>query len=326
MTYPAADLVTERAAVVRQHRSVVPLTAWLADALTRSAADDRELQLVTPPEARLTRALHTALVLPAGRWVVRGDGGCYDGRSGLRLGWDGAAFVPDEDGTTADAFSRVPQGLGTVLTVSLIARHETVDAIGSAVEELTLALAGSRPSGWGPAEPISQPWRRANLAAACQARGELPTLLVVRAGSATGAARTVEATVRVSDGDGVTESVHLAVGLATDDELSPERLGELLGGVAFESMLVSRQAGRADLTVSPHRVGAPEPIALAMGPRLVRAMGRGRAFNPSGLSVRAVGGADPAAWYPLDPLPDHVDGYERLHRLVRFLGGEPVLP
>src|SRR2546423_10623656 len=92
--HPAADRVTDKAAVVIQQRTVVPFTSWVADAIQACGATGRGLQVVTGPEARLTAPLRLVLSGAGCRWIVRHEVGYYDGLSGAVLHWDGSASVP----------------------------------------------------------------------------------------------------------------------------------------------------------------------------------------------------------------------------------------
>jgi Family of unknown function (DUF6177) len=335
MSYPGVDLVTDHAAIVVQRRPVVSFTSWIADAMRRCAEEGRVMQIVTPSDARLTRPLRMALRPPSSHWVVRDDGGgYYEGISGVRLRWDDTAFVPDVDdhgsGTVAEAFTRAADDLGVLLTLNVVVRHPAPErtTLGLAVERLVSALTGSSPSGWGPAEPATQPWNRADLTTACRDRGSRPTHLVFVAASVADAAPTALGTIRATPGDaGVEEMAEIVIGYRDARTVPREDLGALIGmataKVPFDSLLAFREVGPPDLTVLPHWVGLPTPIGVALGPGLVRTVGRNRVFNAEGFRPLAVGGVEPSVWYSVDgDDSDSTDRHERLHRLLQHLGGD----
>ncbi|WP_277819702.1 DUF6177 family protein, partial [Streptomyces silvensis] len=68
---PAVDILTESTAVLLADRPVLPLTAWLSDAIRATADSGRALHIVTPPETRLSLPLRDALTGPPNRWVVQ---------------------------------------------------------------------------------------------------------------------------------------------------------------------------------------------------------------------------------------------------------------
>jgi hypothetical protein len=236
---PGVDLLTERAALVVQNRPVVPLTAWLAEALRHCGESGRALQILTPPGARLTLPLRLTLAAQNGRWVVRNaaaapaaadtdtdtDTGAdaaaaaddaYDGLTGAALRWDGAAYTPIEapagGGTLAAAFTRVPVPVGEQLICTFRASHPAAGdtRIGGAVELLCAAITGTPPGGWGTAEPATQAWHREELTAFCRERAPNPTWLVVVGGLGP---RRVVGTIFVSRTPrGVEEAVTLVAG------------------------------------------------------------------------------------------------------------------
>ena len=331
--HPAVDVVTDRAAVVLQERPVVPFTAWLADALRVSSANGRALQVVTPPGARITLPLRLALTPPQ-RWVVRevtGDG-FYDGLTGVRLAWDGAAFgpVPDERGagTVAAAFTHRPDGLGEQLIIDVRVRHSAADdtVVGGVVESLCETFAGGAPGGWGTAEPVTQLWNRGELTVLCRKRAPRPTTLLFGAGPATGVRRTVAGTMIVSrEPAGVAESVRFFAGYPPGDEPPVGDLDDLVDRLVRDFTLVSlfaqRAAGRADLTAEPYWAGVPGPVGLAIGPETVRSIGGNRARRPPDLTARPIGGSRaPGIWYAVGDGRSPAD-HDRFQRLMRHLGG-----
>ncbi|HEX6471191.1 MAG TPA: DUF6177 family protein [Streptosporangiaceae bacterium] len=351
--FPGADLVTERAAIVAQHRPMVPLTAWLADALRRCGESKRTLQILTPPDARLTLPLRLMLAGQGGRWVVRGRTRIYDGLTGATLNWDGASFTTPEDetgrGAVAADFTTVPVPVGEQLICTFRALHPAAEdtRIGSAVELLCEALTGAPPGGWGTAEPATQPWHRGELTAFCRDRAPHPTWLVVVGGLA---ARRAVGTLLVSrTPDGVEESVTLAVGgphggagsrrteqpeppALTDPAQLAAVAGRVVTEAGVESLFAQRAVGGEDASTVPHWTGIPGPVGLALSARAVREIGLERALRPPDVPVTRIGGpgsgaggsGGQAVWYGLG------DGVSpesrlRLHRLTQHLsGGGPL--
>jgi hypothetical protein len=332
---PAADLVTDHAAIVVQDRPVVPLSSWIADAIRQCGGDGRVLQIVTSSDARITAALRTAMRSEPAQWVARDDGGYYDGLSGVRLMWDGGRFVSDLDdegkATVAEPFTQASDGLRAQLALTLLVRHPMPErmTLGLAAERLTAALTGSPPTGWGATEPLTRPWDRSELTAACRERGSRPTFVVFNGGSGTDAGRAgcgaLSVAPRHTD---VEETVEMIVVYPPHDDLPLDDLGSLVeiatSGTAFETMVVFRHAGPTDLTVPARWTGFRAPVGLAVGPEQLRGIGRGQALSAPDVRPRIIGGVQPSVWFPLGD-GRSVEGFQRLHRLLQHLGGDSYL-
>lgn len=161
---PAVDVLTTKTAVVIQDRPLVTMTSWLTDALRAATADDRAVQIVTPPTTRLTLPTRTALHGHPNRWVIQDpDHGFYDGLSGAVLHWQGGTFTPalDENGaaSVAKAFTPTTDTGERQLIVSLRTRHHADEdlVLGRALETTWHTLTGSPPAGWSTAEPVNLP-------------------------------------------------------------------------------------------------------------------------------------------------------------------------
>ena len=323
--HPAVDVVTGRVAVVLQERPVVPLSAWLADAVRLCAGSGRGLQVVTPPGARLTTPLRFALDGPDTRWVVRDGTGatCYDGLSGRRLHWDDNAFVPTPAGPGAGPAlapefvdRAAPAGRQLLLEVRL--RHPATATVrlGGAMEVLCEALTGAPPLGWGTAEPATEPWDRHDLTGFARRRAPAPTLLVVVGGGD----RPAVGTTRVSRAaSGVDETITLVVGGAHPDAL-PAVAGELATREPLVSLLAQVCPGQADTTWAPHLARLPVPVGMAVGSDEVARLGLDHALaapvpvaHPLGEETR------PAVWFHLGDGTTPA-GWERLTAVLQHVG------
>jgi hypothetical protein len=312
-------------AVVLQDRPVVPLSAWLADAVRLCAGSGRGLQVVTPPAARLTTPLRLVLDGPDTRWVVRDGTGatCYDGLSGRRLHWDGDAFVPapagpDAGPALAPEFADPDGPGGRQLHLEVRLRHPATATarLGGALEILCAALAGGPPRGWGTAEPATEPWDRDQLTALARRRAPAPTLLVVVGG----AERPAVGTLRVSRAaSGVDETLTLVVGGAQPDAVAAAA-AELAAAEPLVSLLAQVCPGRSDATWAPRLAGLPVPVGMAVGPDEVARAGLDHALAAPVPVAHPLGdGPRPAVWFHLGDGTTPA-GWERLTALLRHLG------
>jgi hypothetical protein len=322
--HPAVDVVTGRVAVVLQDRPVVPLSAWLADAVRLCAGSGRGLQVVTPPGARLTTPLRFALDGPDTRWVVRDATGatCYDGLSGRRLRWAGDAFAGAEAGPAlAPEFVDRDAPAVRQLLLEVRLRHPATATarLGGALEVLCEALSGGPPRGWGTAEPATEPWDRGHLTGFARRRAPAPTLLVVVGGGQ----RPAVGTTRVSRAAaGVDETITLVVGGAHPDAL-PAVAGELAAREPLVSLLAQVCPGRADTTWAPRLAGLPVPVGLAVGPEEVARLGLEHALAAPVPVAHPIGEQPrPAVWYHLGDGTTPA-GWERLTALLQHVGAGP---
>lgn len=326
-SHPSVDIVTDAAAVIIQQRRVVPFTSWLADAMTVCAESGRELQILTPEEARLTAPLRLVLAGGRARWVVRHDAGHYDGLTGATLHWNGDAFAPvtDARGNAAVAVPyRTPPSarLGPQLTLTFRVRQPAGGAalLGGAVETLCETLAGGPPGGWGTSEPATRAWRREELTALCRERVPRSTWLMHVGG---GRRPAIGTTLVSRTESGIEESTALIIGYGPDEEppfaALPEAIAELTGGHELVQLFAQIGAGLDDLTTAPRWTGYLTPVGLAVGSEGVRDAGADRAQNPPGMTAQAIGSArNPAYWYPLtDGEPK--DAWPRFEQLMRHL-------
>ncbi|MEG3627553.1 DUF6177 family protein [Streptomyces poriticola] len=283
---PAVDVLTSAAAVVIQDRPLVPLTSWLSDALRSAAEQDRALQIVTPPGARLTLPTRTALRGLPNRWVVQDPRhGYYDGLSGAVLHWRDGTFTParDDSGVTpvAEVFGTGAEGdTGERQLILTLRTRHAPDAelvLGGALEAAFRRLTGSPPAGWSTAEPVNLPWSPRELTELARARAPRPTWLVAVGHPD----RPALATVRVlRTPAGVEEDITLAVGYGAGESVPLDATDDLTAGYGLVSALTSLRTARRDLTVPAHLEAPPNPVTFT----------RGRHHHRLG------DGTDPGAW------------------------------
>jgi hypothetical protein len=312
---PAADALTPKAMVVLQDRPVVPFTRWLADGLRMCSETGRGLQVVTPPESRITMPLRLVLTGANSRWVVRADGGYYDGLTGVPLRWDGTAFdVEPTARTYAPAYTTPPsEPIGAQLTVTFRVRQMPGTALGGAAEQMCRALTGEPPGGWGTAEPATGLWRTEDLDELFRSRASAATWLTV-VGDGDGGRPAVGTMLLSPVGDAVEEAVTLVCGYAEPHGVPVPALPAIVGALAATYPLMSFFAqvgpGRADLTIGPRWVGPAAPVGMAAS---------GSAPGPPGIPAQQLTEArSPTAWYALGDGRQQ-DGWQRYEQLTGYL-------
>ncbi|MFJ5561053.1 DUF6177 family protein [Streptomyces sp. NPDC093250] len=270
---PAVDVLTPSTAVVIQDRPLVPMSSWLSDALRTAADNDRAVQIVTPPGARLTLATRTALRGLPNRWVVRDpEDGYYDGLSGAVLHWKGGTFTPVRDAhgdaRLAGAFGAVTAANERQLLLTLRTRHPADPdlVLGRSLETACTRLTGRPPAGWSTAEPVNLPWSTRQVTDLARSRAPRPTWLIAVGHPD----RPLLATVRVlRTPAGVEEDITLTLGYG-DEEAPPL---DAVEGLAAEldaehglvTLLTALRQGRRDLTVPAHAEPPPTPVTLTVG-------------------------------------------------------------
>jgi hypothetical protein len=315
VSHPATDLLTAKAMVVLQDRPVVPFTTWLAEGLRLCSETQRGLQVVTPAESRITMPLRLVLTGPNSRWVVRADGGYYDGLTGVPLQWDGEAFVVDPEARAyAPGYTTPPTTpVGAQLTVTFRVRHTSETVIGGAAEQMCRSLTGEPPGGWGTSEPATGVWRIEDLGEMFSSRVSAALWLTVVGGG--GGGRPAVGTMLLSQvGDAAEEAVTLVVGYGNPQESPVAALPTIVGALAAEfpllSCFVQLSPGLVDLTTGPRWVGPAGPIGLAVS---------GSAPGPPGVSGQQVGDTrSPTMWYSLGDGRRH-DGWQRYQQLTGYL-------
>lgn len=315
--YPAVGFAARDAVVVVQDREVVPLTAGISDALAEHGARGRGLQVLTPSSARITYALRTLLSQPLARWVVAdGEGGHFDGISGLPLVWHSEnGFVPRRPtgsrpsgpaGVETGALEPAPgfldpEPLAAHLVVDLLVEHTKplVPPLGRAAEVVAGHLAGTRPAGWGTHEPALGPWNPEGVARAARHRAPGGAVLHLAGPGGGGDREGVFAGgIRVSwDGEHARERVSLAFGYPGEPPVAdlPALVAALAGEGLLSTLHVRRGRGRPDLTFAPRWHGVLTPVGMAVGPDAVARVGE-EALLSGPLPGEVLAG--PAVWYP----------------------------
>ncbi|MCO1658383.1 DUF6177 family protein [Pseudonocardia humida] len=312
--HPAADRVTPEALVVEQSRAVVGLSTWLTDAAVTARESRRLLQVLTPPDSRITYPLELLFAASGGQWVVRDGSGFRDGFLGVPVGWNGARFAP-VDGAVPEVEPMDP-GRGS-LEIQVTTLHPATAELqlGASTAAVTAVLTGAAPLGWGTAEPATQPWSTREVTEFCRDRAPDPTALVVVAGEpgrrAVGRLEVTPVTT------GVLEEVRLAgPAAAAVAQDSIDELVEDLAGSA-RSMIVAVHPTRSEGT-RPSRVSPPAvPYGVLIGPTVLAERGVDHAREAPATSVRVLGrrSNDPACWCRLDGGP--TTSFERLDAVLR---------
>ncbi|WP_254885848.1 DUF6177 family protein [Streptomyces sp. NA02950] len=274
---PAVDVLTDTAAVLFQDRPVLALSSWLVNALLSAAAEDRQVQIVTPPHTLLTLPARLALAEVQGRWVVREEtGDYYDGLTGAVLRWQGDSFAPlttssRETGGAgaAAAYTPVPNPDERQLLLSIRTCHRADEhlVLGGPLEAAWRHLTGATPAAWGTAEPAGLPWSRRNLTDFARERAPRPTRLVVVGAPDRPAIAALHA---LRTADGVEEDITLGIGYGKDEEPPFDALAGLADDLAshhhLRSALFHVRTGRRDVNAPASFETPPIPLALALGP------------------------------------------------------------
>ncbi|WP_367046957.1 DUF6177 family protein [Streptomyces sp. Je 1-332] len=329
---PAVDVLTDSTAVVIADRPVIPLTAWLSDILRATTASGRALHIVTPHHARLSLPLRTALTGAPNRWVIQHpDCGYYDGLSGAVLRWQDGTFAPaltaDGQATVAAPFTQPGIGTERQLIVSLRTHHDADEdlILGRPLETAWHRLAGTPPTGWGPAEPINLPWSTRQLTELARGRAPEPTHILAIGHPD----RPAIATLRISrTATGIAQDTTLALGYGEDTAPpldSIEALAEtLITEHGLTTMLTSVRRARRDLTIPPQFEAPPIPTAFTLGPSEVNDIGLSHARRPP-LNLRPTQlgtTSHPALHYPLGDNTD-AEAWTTLQQLTEHLKATP---
>lgn len=311
--HPAVDRATAEVLVVEQDRSVVPMATWIVDAAATAAGSGRALQLVTLAHSRLTYPLELLLRETNADWVVReGPDRFRDGLAGFVLRWNGARFAPDLQARPHAPVNPEPGSGDLELQLSIVHPAEESLELGAAAETAIRAVTDADPTGWGVAEPASQPWSRREITAHCRENAPKPTNLVIVGEGAVG-----RYSVQRTD-TGVVERVRLCGPPA--GTVGQGAIEALVTAVAYEarSLIVAAHPGR----IHGLRASAPTlpalPYGILIGHSVIAECGLDHA-RQAPASLRVVG-AEPrqAVWCRLDQ--GSVQPYEALHAVVNHFG------
>lgn len=283
--HPAADRVTGEAFVVEQFRNIVPASTWLIDAAKAAANSRRVLQLLTGEHSKITYPLELLLRDAAAEWVVREGRDRYrDGIHGYTMAWNGGRFAPDLDAMTPTPVDPIP-GSGD-LEVQIATLHVEVTEnlrLGTSTETAMRALSGGPPTGWGIAEPATQPWSPREITAHCRDRAPRSTKLIVVGPGVVGQ-------LQVSRLDtGVLEEIKLSgppAGTVHQDHI--EALAEQIAGTA-RLMVVAAHPGRLHGLRSSAPTLPALPYGILIGHETVAPTGSDHAKRTPAAGVRLLG-------------------------------------
>lgn len=328
--HPLVDFVGAGFVGMSTDSDLVWLSPARADLLLGAIHHGVAVILESGPRTRLTEPMREALTEAGGLWVVRSaDGTRFDALTGRQLPRPGGPVVADgEDQARASAWL---VGDSASLTVQLIIswsvrlKAEQDTLLGGSVETFLTALGLPLPIGWGPHEPVTEPWFRPALTGYVRDRMPQPSrVIVLGEGSSVALTMTVQ---RTSHGveEMVTGLVALESTTVADDALTA-RLVAALKALADGTMplfaFAMARMGRSDLTASAHIPGLPLPVAMLIGPPGVRQLGIDVPSQVQRWQAVAVGRARlPGLVYPLMPTSE-----SDTHRLADILGDmDPAL-
>jgi hypothetical protein len=230
-----------------------------------------------------------------------------DGLTGAPVRWDGGAFAD-----AGPAPAPAPAGPGGALRVDVSALHpaDALTDVGGLAEAAAVVLVDGPPTGWGVAEPASQPWTRRDATRFCRDRAPRSSTLVVVAGLRAVGLLTVRLT-----GAGVLERLRLAAGgEAAPDPAVLDALAAGLADRGARSLTAVWHPGPDDTTRAPGPAPRPVPLGLLVtGERLPAVL---RADPPFDVSPLGGGG-----WVRLGRAGPHAE----LGRLASAAGAPPAV-
>lgn len=326
--HPLADQIGQgsdgtRWVATETRSRLVHLSAGRMNLLALAARDGRRPVLISDELSLLTPAFSRIWQESGGSWVVRqSDGGLRNGFGGRRIDRFEQAWtepLPRDVDEYAVSYLRPTGAEALHLTTIVGLRHPAREAtlLGEPTEQLTAAMLGAEPLGWGPNEPVSEHWNRRRLTDAI--REEMPRLTTVVAAGPDLSATIAAQRTRF----GVEEVNHAVIGIGGPDEDEfgrlRARMSDVLRRLAESGMpLVGLQLvrpGRRDLTVAPYLVPPPVPLTLFIGAPAVRGFGLDVAQMRERYGAELVGRPRlPALLFDLGPV-----GFEAWQQLDRIL-------
>ncbi len=299
----------KEAVVFEQFRTVVPASPRLIDAAWTAVGAGRTLQLVTAERSGITYPLEKLLAEVGGDWVVRDDRGRHrEGTSGIPVTWTGGRFERDPGAPPAVAVDTVSRSGDLELRIAALHPAGEPPRLGKIVEAAVAVLTGGEPSGWGVAEPATEPWSAAELGAFCRDRSPETTGLVVVGPGVTGR-------LRVSTVDtGLLEEIELGGPAAgTVRQAAIETLVAALAPLVRQ-LLVAAHPGRRDGLRSSTPTLPAVPYGVLIGHELLGGKG-----TPPGHEVKLLGTEGrQAAWFRLDS--GRRSPFEELDGILRHFG------
>lgn len=283
--HPLLDGAGPGWAATETRADIVALTVGMSDFLHRVSANGDRPVIVSGEYSRMTRPLAEALAGLGGAWVIRtNDDGCYDVRTGVRVGQPQdalglktgavATYGPHPFFMRATIASRI-QLIATVATRHRVSRPVR---LGGVIDAASERFAGAAPTGWGPTEPLVAPWDRDDLTE--RTRRRLP--VDSRWAAVTATEHPLIGTVTAArTSEGIEETTRIWADIAGAGEARAESMaheareflataagiGMPLLGVAFAAL------GSSDLARRSTATPQPEPLVLLIGPPGVRALG-----------------------------------------------------
>jgi hypothetical protein len=276
--HPLADLVAPGYLITESRAPVIFLSSARVNLLAQAAEAGVVVILVTDELSCLTPAFAQLWREAGAGWVVRGgDGGLRDGFTGKQLGEIADVLTATRVSSVDDVavgFLRpfLADCIEVLATISLRHRAKITTVLGAPIAGLAELTGSARRLAWGSHEPVGQSWDRDALT--IFARGRMPAdTLLVAAGPDVRATLTVRRTE-----EGVEEITQAHLGFGTPSTIDFEqirgRLVRYLADLTATSMplvgLISARPSRRDLLVPPFLQHAPTPLALLVGPPVVR--------------------------------------------------------
>jgi hypothetical protein len=331
MSYDSAfDFRSAGTGVVFQDKPLATLSPWLAKSRAAAAADAMQFVLITPSSTAVSLPLGFMLSEPGCQWLATtADGTFFDGFTGRVHQWDGTAFQPlDEIGEDFLLTPALPGGLIHVRAETVHpASHST--RIGGFTEQLFIELTGAPPTGWGVAEPVSEPWDETAVTAHCFDLAPETAFLVVVGHARVGTAAPAIAVITVErSAVGVHESVELLVESPEPlDAAALDSFGARMHRVHARTAVLGHAIAFNSLARPARFTGVSVPACAVFGPEALRDFGATAALAAAGPRARLIGVAPAqslAVQYQQEP-----DGgrhpLEEWAALCARLAGEPGL-
>ncbi|HET6744184.1 MAG TPA: DUF6177 family protein [Kribbella sp.] len=305
---PGLDATTDKALIIEQHRPVIGLSTWLLDAAVAAERGDRELQLMSTQDSRITDAVRTQLLTDGTRWIVKGPNAHYDGLTGAEVAWDGAQFAQvggdDAPRLTQDWLAK-PETVATSLQVVARVRYPAAESavVGHSTAFLIENLAGAPPAGWGTEEPVSQLWNPEELTTFCRRWAPRSTLLTVTGTAPTQNNRPANGVIEIDVRPaGLEETTTIVVGQGGSSAPTPDDLLPVLREFTERFEVVSTlflAAGTApDTCTLPHYTGFPGPIGLVLGAEGRASLGPEATLALKSETALSIGD-DTCLWFPV---------------------------